>query len=353
MTKLKRALLCSALAAACLGAFLSLTQNRPLAALSYAVGPNPPSVREQALMLSLPFLPSLSEGWDGTAEKEGEETPTVFPSLPVFSPADYSVSVPKAPASAQAIVTKTYASTARVNNSSPKDLDEEALLARIPKLDLTGEGPQILIVHTHTSESYNETGQDWYTAADTRSTDGSRNVVHMGNLLEEVLTGRGYGVIHCQKRHDEDFNRSYTASNATVREYLEKYPSIAVVIDLHRDSLVDVSGTKYRPTVEIDGESVAQIMLLMGVGNDTYPHPEWEENLSLALRIQQQGERLYPGLMRPILVRPSRYNQYLSRGAILLELGACGNTPQEAERAALLFGEICAEALDRIREEQQ
>lgn len=351
MTKMKWALLCSALATACLGAFLCLTQNRPSAALSYPVGIPSLTVGERALAMTLPALPPLPEGWGVAAEPEENTQISVPPSRPVFAPADYSVSVPKAPADAESIVTKTYA-TGRINNNSSVTVDEGALLAHVPDLNLTEEGPQILILHTHTTEAYNETGQDWYSGEDVRSADPSRNLVHMGNLLEEELTSRGYGVIHAQKIHDEDFNRSYTESNATVREYLEKFPSIGVVIDLHRDSLIDASGTKYRPTVEINGKATAQIMLLMGVGNDTYPHPNRMENLSLALRIQRQGELFYPGLMRPILIRPSRYNQYLSNGAILVELGACGNTPEEAERAAVIFGEICAKALDEIREAQ-
>lgn len=350
MKKSVWALLCSAAAVTCLGVVLSCWKIVPTGTLSYSPAPRSVTFPARMLALSFPTLPSLPKEWtDATAETGGEGDGET---VPVFSPRDYSVTVPQAPADAEEIRSKTYASSLSVNNQSPKDLDVEALLNRIPDLDLSEEGPQILIVHTHTSESYNETGQDWYTAQDLRNTDPSRNMVRMGDLLDEALTARGYGVIHCQKRHDEDFNSSYTKSNQTVREYLKKYPSIAVVIDLHRDSLIDDAGTKYRPTVSFDGEDCAQIMLLMGVGNDAYPHPEWEENLSLALRIQRQGERLYPGLMRPILVRPSRYNQYLSHGAILVELGSCGNTPEEAERAARLFGEICAEALDEIREER-
>lgn len=351
MTSANRALLCSAAAAILTGAILFCAGTVPASALSYALRPTDENLPPQVLTLSLPSLPSLSQ----TGDRGTEETAPIRSqnALPAFSEPDYTVNVPKAPANAEAIEEKTYTTALAVNNNSPKEINLEALLKKVPDLDFTKDGPQILIVHTHTSESYNETGQDWYLTSDTRTPDNSRNMVRMGNILEEALTAEGYEVIHCQTRHDEDFNQSYTMSNRTVREYLEKYPSIAVVIDLHRDSLIDAAGTKYRPTVEINGTKTAQIMLLMGVGNDTYPHPDWKENLSLAARIQQQGEALYPGLMRPILVRPSRYNQYLSHGAILVELGACGNTPGEAEAAARLFGKICAAALNRIREEQR
>ncbi len=350
MKRTKAALLCSAAMAIGLGIILCSTGVVPSAALSYRVGNSTESLSSRALTLSVPALPSLPQFWK--EKTEGSASETVL-TAPVFSDADFSVSIPKAPSGAESIIQKTYTSSILVNNQSPKEIDADALLERIPDLDLSLEGPQILIVHTHTSESYNETGQDWYTDQDTRTVDNSRNMVHMGEILETTLAEYGYNVIHCQKRHDEDFNQSYTESNATVREYLKKYPSIAVVIDLHRDSLIDSNGTKYRPTITVNGTETAQIMLLMGVGNDIYPHPDWRENLSLAARIQTTGEEKYPGLMRPILVRPSRYNQYLSNGAILVELGACGNTPAEAENAARLFGEICAETLNRIREEQQ
>ena len=351
MKKSVWALLCSAAAVVCLGIVLSCSGAVPAAVLSYSPASQRRAVPAQMLALSLPALPSLPKEWREPAlepEEEGGEKTT-----PVFSAQNYSVQTPKAPANAEKIIEKTYAASLSINNLSPKEIDMEDLLEHVPDLNLSQSGPQILIVHTHTSEAYNETGQDWYTSADIRTPENSRNMVRMGDLLNEELTKRGYEVIHCQKRHDEDFNNSYTQSNQTVREYLKKYPSIAVVIDLHRDSLIDDAGTKYRPTVTLEGTEYAQVMLLMGVGNDTYPHPDWKENLSLAARIQQQGEALYPGLMRPILVRPSRYNQYLSNGAILVELGACGNTPEEAERAARAFGEICAAALDEIKEEQQ
>ena len=347
MKKSKTTLFCSAALTVGLGILLSFSGSVPASALSYGIAPDTADYSVRILSRTLPSLLSSSQEVWRAAAPAGTE----FLSEPVFSAADYSVYVPERPEKANDLLQKTYASSLSVSNKSTKEISVEELLKRVPDLTFSESGPEILIVHTHTSESYNETGQDWYTAQDTRSADNSKNMVRMGEILERELTRRGYSVLHCQKRHDEDFNSSYTMSNRTVREYLEKYPSISVVIDLHRDSLIDEQGTKYRPTVEIEGEQTAQIMLLMGVGNDTYPHPNWPENLSLALRIQQQGENLYPGLMRPVLVRPSRYNQYLSTGAILVELGACGNTPEEAERAAVRFGEICAAALDQIREE--
>ncbi len=351
MTKLKLAILYSALGVILTGVILCCSGITPTSALSYGVGPRMRSLSVRTLTQALPALPPFPQSEAGTAEDARTEiTVGAFGSAPVFGQADLTVTVPKAPEGAEEIVTKQYKSSLSVNNSSSKQISVDQLLAHVPDIDLTGDGPQILIVHTHTSESYNETGQDWYTDQDTRTTDNSRNMVRMGEVLSAALTARGYRVIHSQKRHDADFNSSYDRSLETVKEYLAKYPSIAVVIDLHRDSLIDGEGTKYRPTVTVNGIETAQVMFLMGVGNDTYPHPGWKENLSLAAWIQKEANETYPGLMRPMLVRGLRYNQYLSNGALLVELGGCGNTPGEAEAAAKLFGEVCAKALDRIRE---
>lgn len=334
-------------------------------ALSYAVASPGQTPERRLLAISLPaLLPSKSECDSAEAEQEsgGSSEPISNQSesttessgtigQPVFLPADLSVSVASAPKNAKPIVTKQYRTALAVNNESSEKIDIDGLLRKVPDLNLSEDGPQILIVHTHTTESYNDDGRDFYTGGDIRTEDNSRNMVRMGEILERSLTEAGYSVIHSQKKHDDDFYQSYTASNATVREYLKQYPSIAVVIDLHRDSLIGNDGTKYRPVAQIDGKPTAQILLLMGVGNGTYPHPDWRENLSLALRIQKEATETYPELMRPILIRASRYNQYLSHGAILVELGSCGNTPEEAERAADLFGKVCAAALDQIREE--
>ncbi len=354
MLKLKLAILCSALGATITGVILCCSGITPTTALSYGVAPQIRSLSTRAITGAIPALPSLPQRGVEAMEESPEQTIIeAFTSPPLFEKADFTIAVPKAPSEAETIVTKEYESSLSINNFSSKEIDIDTLLNHVPQIDLSKNAPQILIVHTHTTECYNETGQDWYTTQETRTTDNSRNMVHMGEVLSQSLTARGYQVIHCQKRHDEDFNSSYDRSLETVKEYLQKYPSIAVVIDLHRDSLIDSQGTKYRPTVTVNGKQVAQVMFLMGVGNNTYPHPNWMENLSLAAWIQREANETYPGLMRPILVRGLRYNQYLSNGALLVELGGCGNSPAEAEEAAKLFGEVCAKALDQIREAKE
>lgn len=207
--------------------------------------------------------------------------------------------------------------------------------------------PEVLIVHTHATESYNEYYSNYYYKDESyRSEDNEKNVVKIGSIITEKLQSAGISVIHSDVQHDNpNYNKSYTNSNETIRKYLEQYPSIKMVLDVHRDTLISDSGTKYRPVTEINGKAVAQVMLLMGAGNETYPNEVWEENLSLAAKIQKTAQQLYPNLMRPILLRDSRYNQHLLSGSMLVEVGTCANTIEEAQRAAEYFSEILLKTL--------
>ena len=208
--------------------------------------------------------------------------------------------------------------------------------------------PEVLIVHTHATESYNEYYSDYYYKDnDYRDTDNEKNVVHIGSIVAKKLEEAGISVIHSEAQHDNpNYNKSYTNSNETIRKYLDQYSSIKLVLDIHRDTLISDNGTKYRPITKINGKDVAQIMLLMGAGNDTYPNEVWEKNLSLAANIQKNAQQLYPDLMRPILLRDSRYNQHLLAGSMLVEIGTCANTLEEAERAAEYFCEVLLKTLN-------
>lgn len=341
-----------------LGVVLTVMGTVPGApALSYGAARLQVDIPSRLLQLSIPALPSFSQSTEEKTDPQEEESPSTEPETEPPNPAPEPEPEPDSepPEGSLPVISKTYSSGLGINNSSSLKLDIDELLAHIPDIPIEkDDGPQILILHTHATESYNDDNLDYYTGGSPRSEENYANVVHMGTILEKILTDAGYSVIHSQVQHDNpDFNQSYTNSNLTIRHYLELYPSISVVIDLHRDSLVDNSGTKYRPVVEIDGVKTAQVMLLMGVGNATYVHKNWKENLSLAMRIQKKGEDLYQGLMRPVLVRPSRYNQHLCNGSILVELGACGNSPAEAEQAARCFGDILVQTLNDLKEERK
>lgn len=195
--------------------------------------------------------------------------------------------------------------------------------------------PQVLIVHTHTSEGYHPTG---------RSSEEDKNVVAVGAQIAAVLEEQGIAVLHDKTVHDENYNGSYDRSLQTVTKQLDAHPELCVVLDVHRDALTAEDGTELRLTSEINGKTAAQYMLVMGTDEGGLEHPDWQTNLSFALRLQQQMDTLSPGLARPINLRKERFNQHMSPGMILVEAGASGNTLEEALYSARLF----ADALSRV-----
>lgn len=201
--------------------------------------------------------------------------------------------------------------------------------------------PEVLIVHTHGTESYMNEERDYYLSSDaTRTTDNTKNVIHIGDIVANRLKASGVGVIHDTTQHDyPSYNSSYSRAEVTIKEYLKKYPSIKVVIDLHRDSISLNSTDRVRPVATIDGKEAAQVMLVMGSQSGTITNfPNWRENFRLAVRLQQTMEVMYPGLARPIVLASKLYNENLTTGSMLIEVGTESNLLCEAEYSAELIG---------------
>ena len=211
----------------------------------------------------------------------------------------------------------------------------------------TGAGPLVLILHTHATEAYSEEGAYFYddeTIAP-RSNDPKENVIAVGSVMASVLRENGIPTLHCTIMHDkESYKDSYNRSAATIKEYLNKYPSIKYIFDVHRDSLVRDSGEKLRPITEINGVATAQVMSVVGTDYMGAVHPLWENNLSLAARLQSILNERHMGIARHIYLRGPSFNQQYRDGSLLLEIGSCGNSLDEAKRA----GVIVAEALSDI-----
>lgn len=207
------------------------------------------------------------------------------------------------------------------------------------KIEKGGE-PQVLIVHTHATESYLKENRDYYTSDDlTRTTDNDYNMVALGKIVADKLNSAGINTIHSTTAHDyPSYNESYKRAAETICNYVKKYPSIKVVIDLHRDAIAANDTDKVKVTTEIDGKKAAQIMLVMGSqsGNVTN-FPNWKENLKLAVRIQQTVEVMYPTLARSIHFMSKNYNESLTTGSVLIEIGTDGNTIDEAKYSAELL----------------
>lgn len=226
-----------------------------------------------------------------------------------------------------------------MHNFTDFDIDLDSFARRDFPFSSNGiDGPKVLIVHTHGTESYLPDGTDSYLPDETfRSTDGELNVTAVGREFAAVLEANGIGVIHDETMYDkDDFNSAYTLSRAAVYEWLEKYPSIRFVFDIHRDSVFDTSGGNQKPICSINGETAAQVMLVVGTNQDGAQHPYWRDNLTVATKLQQLMGEYYPTLARPVCLRTASFNQQCLPGMLLLEVGACGNTITEAKTAARL-----------------
>ncbi len=235
-----------------------------------------------------------------------------------------------------------------IKNSTGRTIDIKNILETKPTVDMSTEGPKVLIVHTHTTESYELADRGYYdTTVTARRTDLNLNMVRVGNEIQKQLEDAGIGVIHDTEIHDYPaYNGAYNRSGAVVTAMLEQYPSIQVVLDVHRDAITRSDGTKVKPTAVIDGKKAAQVMIISGCEYDNgVSYPNWEQNLRLAARVQQSMADSYPGLARPLNFKNACYNQNLSPGSILLEFGTDANTLEEAVYSGELVGKSLAKAL--------
>lgn len=216
------------------------------------------------------------------------------------------------------------------------DLETMAFSARVGE-----EGPQVLIVHSHGSEAYSmPEGQEYKRSGNYRTKDTNCNVVRIGDEIAAVLSGYGISVIHDRTLHDAaSYNDAYNSSYDSIKRYLEKYPTISFVLDVHRDAIQDSDGQQYKLVTREDSR-VAQCSLVMGVAHDA-----WQDNLQLALAVQSTLNTMSPTLMRPIATRGYRYNQQLCPGSLLVEIGAAGNSLDEAIMGARYFATGFAETV--------
>ena len=218
-------------------------------------------------------------------------------------------------------------------------VDTLALLQQPLTWDLMGEEPTVLILHSHATESYEKQAQ--YTETSPyRTLDTNYNMVSVGARVAEILEAEGIRVIHDRTLHDyPSYNDAYGNARSAITAALAEHPSICLVLDLHRDAAEDAGGNQKVSTVTVEGDSCANLMLVMGSDKGSFSYPNWERNLALAVKLQAQLEQTYSGLCKPIKLVTSRYNQDLSTGALLVEVGTAGNTHAQAIRAAEYLAE--------------
>lgn len=221
---------------------------------------------------------------------------------------------------------------------------ELSALPPLPRMEITdSETPTVLIMHTHGSESYTEPGVSGY-----RTSDETKNVIAVGEVIRQVLESHGYQVYHDTTLCDApDFNNAYNCARTVIENAIEQYPGIFLVLDIHRDAIEDSEGNQLRLGCNLDGQQAAQLMLVVGTDAGGLAHPSWQVNLTFAAILQMELDATHPGLMRPLNLRTERFNQDLAPISLLVEVGASGNSLFEAKLSAFSFSEAVSRVLDR------
>ena len=261
----------------------------------------------------------IAEAWDETAREHATLPPSPSPiavddniSLEIRNETDYAVDFTQLP-----------------------DLTEGQ--------NFQADGPVILLMHTHGSESYQDPDTGVY-----RTQNPEKSVIKVAEQMKAVLEERGYQTVHDTTICDEpDFNHAYQASRQVIQDEMAEYPTIALVLDIHRDAVEDEDGQQMRMACTINGEDAAKLMLVVGTDAGGLEHPNWRENLSLAAVLQARMQQDYQGMMRPINLRTERFNQDLAPMDLLVEVGASGNTLEEAIRSGEAFASVLADVLDQ------
>lgn len=277
------------------------------------------------------------------------KSPETDQTYPTDTPLDSHTPAETEPPVRPTIVPTTISGGLVIKNSSDYTVNAEELLSQGCPITLEAGVPQILIIHTHSSEAYSPAGLDKYEDLGTnRTLDSNYNVIRIGNELTEIFQSYGLNVIHDTGVYDyPSYTGSYNRSCEAIEKYLAENPSIQIVIDLHRDALCSDEIT-YKTQADEDGVCASQIMILVGSDASGLEHPDWQQNLRLALYLQNAVYSKYPSLMRPVQLVSYRYNQHLTHGSMILEVGSNGNTLQEALAAIRLFGNTAGPALAEL-----
>ena len=281
-----------------------------------------------------------------TPQKEDVLPPIVLPNAPNL-PEEIVI-----PDGAIPIVTYDLSHTGQgigyLHNNTYYNPDVNALLQTDVGTSFTVE-PLVLVLHTHTSEGYlfeNLSYLEGDLGEITHTKDVTNNMLAVGKAFISGLNKNSITAIHCTVMHDESgLSGSYERAAESIRFFLEHYPSIRYVVDLHRDAILTGEGEYVRAATEISGESVAQILPVVGSNAGGWEHENWEGNLALALQLRQELNQNNTSLCRPVMIKTSTYNQEMAPYAILLEIGTGANSIVEAIASATLAGEAFARVI--------
>lgn len=223
-----------------------------------------------------------------------------------------------------------------MNYSSNKNIDYKSLFNN--NITLIKSKNPILMYCTHTSETYTSSSRYAINySGNYRIRDSGYNMLSVAKIMSDTLKAKKIDVNFDTTPHDyTSYQNAYKNSKKTINKNL-KQSKYGMVIDVHRDASGNLS---YAPTINVNGQKVAKLMLVMGVGTKGYENKYWKENLSLAVKIMRVGESMYPGLFKPMIIRNSKYNQDLNPNSFLVEVGATGNSLEEAYLGARCLANI-------------
>lgn len=232
---------------------------------------------------------------------------------------------------------------------SNSELEERAAEGRAFNIEIGSDEPQVIIYHTHTTESFELEDKSFYDADfNGKTTEPDKNMTAVGDEICKQLEESGITVIHDTLVHDyPSYDAAYDSSRETVSELLEEYPSVKIALDIHRDGIETAEGVRLAPVAEIDGREAAQIMIISGCDDGTMGMPNYMDNFGFACDLQSQTESMFPGLTRPILFDYRFYNQDLTTGSLLIEVGSHGNTLDQAKYSGELIGRSLVELLTK------
>lgn len=231
-----------------------------------------------------------------------------------------------------------------LKNLTTYKINVEKLLKEDLKVGFEGNGIETIIYHTHTTESYTQSNNYRYEANGVyRTLNNNANMIKIGNEIKKNLQKYGMGVYHDTTVYDyPDYNSSYSKAGKGIVQNLNKYKNAKIVLDVHRDA-ISINTEQYKPIVKIDNKNVAQFLLVVGTNQGGLNHPNWKENLKLALKLKKLADEKYPGLCRSVILRKERFNQQVANGAMIVEIGATGNTIEEVLETSKYFSELLIE----------
>ena len=236
--------------------------------------------------------------------------------------------------------------TVYFKNETDYAIDMTSLLQKDSPVALGEQGVQVLIMHTHGTEAYTQSpGHAYVASGEYRTTDSSANMLRVGQEICDILNDRGVSAVHSRTLNDYPaYNGSYNRALKDIQAHIQQYPTIQLVIDVHRDAIA-TGNTYYKTAAVVDGQQTAQLMFVTGTDAGGLTHDHWQDNLAFQAQLHDRLNSTYPGIMRPMSIRASRFNQHIRKGSMLVEVGACGNTLEEALAAAQIFANALADAL--------